>query len=138
MTLKQPKDMSECVYFTRRDIGKGKVKAWVFKELCPRCKEGLMAKPKDPKSGKSLIRAKEYVCHKCNNSIEQKEYEDTLIVNIEYACPHCSHEGEIRIPFKRKKAKIYDEEDNKQKTADVLRFTCSKCGKNIDITKKMK
>lgn len=138
MTLKQPTSMGECIYFTRRTIGNGKVKAWVFKNECPKCKKGLMGKPKDPKTGKSKIRATTYECPECHYTIEQKEYEETLTANIEYICPHCNHEGEIQIPFKRKKVQIFDEESQKKKAADSLRFQCEKCKKNIDITKKMK
>lgn len=138
MTLKQPTSAEECVYFTRRLIGKGKAKTWVFKKQCPKCQEGLMGKPKDPKTGRPKIRAKEYTCANCDYTVEQKEYENTLTANIEYICPHCSYEGEIQIPFIRKKIKIFNEEGQKKKTAEALRFACSKCGENIDITKKMK
>lgn len=136
--LKEPKSMDEVVYFTNRMLGaKGAVKAWVFKEICPKCKNAAMGKPKDEK-GKVKIRAKEYVCQSCKYSIEQKEYEDTLTANIVYTCPECSFKGEIQIPFKRKKVKIFDEEEQKEKTADALQFECEKCKEKINITKKMK
>ena len=136
MTLKQPTSAEECVYFTNRIIDKGKIKAWVFKGLCPKCSKGLMGKPKDPKTGKTQIRAKEYSCPECGFKIEQKEYEDSLTCNIEYVCPHCSFSGEIQIPFKRKKVKIQTSDGEKK--VDSLRFQCQKCEKNINITKKMK
>jgi len=138
MKLKQPNSMDECVYFTRRNIGKGKVKAWVFRKLCPKCKKALMGKPKDPKTGKPKIKAKEYVCPNCGYKIEKKQYEESLICNIEYTCPYCSFSGEIQIPFKRKKVKIFDEETQKKKTIEALIFQCQKCNKRIEITKKMK
>ncbi|MEK6934497.1 MAG: hypothetical protein AABW46_01330 [Nanoarchaeota archaeon] len=138
MTLKQLTSMNECVYFTNRSTGKGKIKAWVFKELCPNCKKSLIGKPLDEKTGKPKIRAKEYVCKECNHTIPQQEYEDTLTINIQYTCSHCSYSGELQAPFKRKKVKIFDEEAQKEKTADSIRFQCEKCSKDIDITKKMK
>jgi len=137
MGLRQPQSTDECVYFTNRSTEKGKTRTWVFKEKCPKCKEGIMGKPRDAKTGKPKIRAKEYVCPKCNYTIEKKAYEDTLTANIKYTCP-CSHSGELQIPFRRKKIKIFNEEDQKEKTAESLRFQCEKCKKNIDVTKKMK
>ena len=138
MTLRQLTDMSECIYFTRRVIKKEKIKVWVFRELCPKCNLGLMGKPRDPKTGKPQIRAKEYICPKCNHIIEQKEYEDSLTANIEYTCSQCGYEGETQVSFKRKKLKIFNDEDQTTKTAEGLRFSCAKCSKSIDITKKMK
>ncbi|MBD3303717.1 hypothetical protein GF343_01105, partial [Candidatus Woesearchaeota archaeon] len=85
MVLRLPDSMEECVYFTRRNIDKGKVVAWVFKEKCPKCGKALMGKPKDEKTGKVKIRAKEYVCPECGYTAEKGEYEDTLTVNIQYA-----------------------------------------------------
>lgn len=137
MVLQEPKSMDECVYFTNRIIGNGKVRAWAMKEKCPKCHEGLMGKPRDPKTGKPKIRADNYECPNCHYSVPIEEYEDTLTASIKYICPHCNNEGEIQIPYKRKKVQIFDEE-GKKKTADVLRFQCSKCNQNIDITKKMK
>ena len=128
MTLKKPKSMEECTYYTKRTIDKGNVTAWVFKGKCEKCGKGLMGKPKDPKTGKPKIKAKEYICEKCGYTIPKKEYEETLIANIEYTCPHCSHTGEKQIPFKRKKIK----------GIDALVFECDNCGKKILITKKMK
>lgn len=136
MTLKQPTSMDECVYFTNRSIGKGKIKAWTLKELCPKCKKNLMSKPKDPKTGKISIRAKEYICPECKYTVEQNEYEDSLTCSIEYTCPHCSFSGEIQVPFKRKKVKMLT--DTGEKLVEALRFQCQKCSKNIDISKKLK
>ncbi len=138
MPLKQPTSMDECVYFTRRVTGNGKAKVWVFKEKCPKCNNGTMGKPKNSKTGKPKIRAKEYVCTICNYTVDEKSYEDTLTASIEYTCPYCANEGEIQIPFKRKKVQIFNETVQKKKAADSLRFQCQKCSKNIDITKKMK
>ena len=138
MTLKQPVSADECVYFTNRTIGNGKIKAWVFRNTCPKCNKGLMGKPKNPKTGKPRIRSNEYVCPECNYTAAQQEYEETLTANIEYVCQHCSYSGEIQISFKRKKIQIFDEESGKKFTVEGLRFQCEKCGKNIDVTKKMK
>ena len=137
--LKEPESTEDCIYYTFRGIGEeGELKAWVFKEKCKKCGKGLMGKPKDEKTGRPKIRAKEYVCPECSYTVEKEEYEKNLTVNIKYTCPHCKFEGETQIPFIRKKVRILDEESGKKKSVDVLRFQCGKCGKDIDITKKMK
>jgi len=138
MALQEPKSMDECVYFTNRLLGNGKIRAWVFREQCPKCGKGLMGKPRDPKTGRAKIRSEEYVCPSCSHTVEKGEYEDTLTVNIQYTCPHCSHSGEAQESFKRKKVQRIDEETGKKSSVDAVRFQCQKCGKNIDITKKMK
>ena len=138
MALVEPKSMDECVYFTNRLLDKGKIKCWVFKEKCPKCGKTLMGKPRDPKTGKVQIRAKEYKCSECSYSLPGQEYEDSLTASIQYTCPHCSHNGEIQVPFKRKKVKIINEGEMKSKTAESLRFQCQKCSKNLDVTHKMK
>jgi len=136
--MKEPNSMDECVYFTIRTIKKGKIKAWVLKKECPKCKKDQMSKPKDLKTGRPKIRATEYVCSECNHTLEKKEYEESLNICIKYTCPYCSHQGELEVPFKRKKIQLIDEETGKKKAADSVRFQCEKCGKDIDITKKMK
>lgn len=129
MALKFPDSTEECIYFTNRTIDdKGKAICWVFKEMCPKCGKGLMQKPRDEKTGKPKIRAKEYVCPKCNHAVDKKEHEDTLTANVSYTCPSCQHKGEATTPFKRKMI------DGVQ----TLRVKCEKCNANIDITKKMK
>ena len=137
MTLRFPESANECVYLTRRTIKDGKVFAWVFKENCSKCGKAKMGKPKDKKTGKVKIRAKEYVCPECGYTVEKKEYEDTLTINIEYTCPHCANKGELQLPFKWKKAQVFNEE-GKKKSIDAIKFQCEKCGKDILLTKKMK
>jgi len=139
MALKFPNSMDECVYFTRRKLGeKGSAVAWVFRGKCPKCKKGVMGKPKDEKTGKVKIRAKEYVCSECGYTMEKGAYEDTLTANIQYTCPYCGYSGEHQMSFKRKKVQLLDPETGKKKSADALKFQCKKCGKDILITKKMK
>lgn len=135
MALKMPESMDECVYFTRRI--KPNVVTWVFREQCPKCKKGIMGKPRGP-DGAVKIRAKEYVCPECNYTVEKQAYEDTLTANIQYTCPKCSFSGEHQMPFKRKKVKIFDEEEGKEVSADALVFNCKKCNEKIAVTKKMK
>ena len=135
--LIEPNSMGECIYFTNRTFDKGSIKAWVFKQPCPKCNKSLMSKPRDSK-GKIKIRAKEYVCPTCNYTLPQEEYEDTLTINIKYTCPHCTFSGELQSPFKRKKAKLFDEEETKSKTVDAIVFKCQKCNKPINLVKKMK
>ena len=132
MGLKEPKSVSECLYFTKRSIGKdGHVKAWVFRAPCEKC-GGNMETPK------GLKKAKEYTCDSCGHQIEAKEYETSQQVNIQYTCDNCKNSGEVQIPYKRKKVQISSEEDKKKKAVDALQFICGKCGEKINITKKMK
>lgn len=138
MALQFPNSIDECIYFSRRTLGeKGQAVAWVFREKCPKCKKGTMGKPRDAK-GKVKIRATEYECPECRFSMKKEEYEDTLTANIQYTCQYCGHSGEHQMSFRRKKIKIFDEEEHKKKSADALKFQCAKCGKDILITKKMK
>jgi len=138
MSLREPVSMDECVYFTNRSVGKGKIRAWVFRENCPKCGKGLMGKPKDPKTGRAKIRTEEYECPECKYNVSQQEYEDTLAMNIQYTCPKCSYVGEIAVPFKRKKVQRIDEETGKKETVEAVRILCEKCNEKIDVTKKMK
>jgi predicted SprT family Zn-dependent metalloprotease len=128
MALKEPENMDELVYFTRRTTADGKVRAWVFKELCPKCKKGLMGKPIDPKTGRFKIREKEYICQECKYTLPAQEYEDTLTTNIEYTCGACQKSGQTTAPFKRK---------TYMGVKSIL-FECENCHKKIPITKKMK
>lgn len=135
MGLKFPSSMDECIYFTSRDLRAslgaditGEVTCWVFKQNCPKCKDSLMAKPRDPKTGRPKIRSKEYVCPKCGYTEEKIEHEEKLMASIQYTCPHCQHEDETKAPFKRKTIA----------GVKTLRVKCSKCDGNVDITKKMK
>jgi len=134
MALQFPNSMDECIYFTSRDLRvdidaepTGEATCWVFKHECPKCKKGLMSKPRDPKTGKPKIRAQEYVCTECGYTEEKKEHEEKLMASVQYVCPHCKHEDEAEVPFKRKSIA----------GVQTLRVPCSKCGGNIDITKKM-
>lgn len=124
--MKEPESMEQVIYFTNRAIGTGNATAWVFKGECPEC-NAMMGKPKGD-DGKVKIRAKEYVCEKCNHTEEKTEYEERLTANIKYTCPKCSHEGETQIPYKRKTFQ----------GAKALVFECSSCAEKIPITKKMK
>ncbi|MFQ5474234.1 MAG: hypothetical protein ACE5DM_00190 [Candidatus Nanoarchaeia archaeon] len=123
----EPTSMKELIYFTNRDIGEGKATAWVYRGDCPKCRKGRMGKPVNEKTGKPKIRAKEYVCPECGNTVEKKEYEETLECEIKYRCPVCRHEGEITVPYKRKKFG----------GKDAVVFKCGKCSEKIAITKKM-
>ncbi|MBT3262009.1 hypothetical protein HN992_01080 [Candidatus Woesearchaeota archaeon] len=138
MTIKKPKSMDECIYFTIRSKGKGKTKAWVFKKECPECKKELMGKPRDPKTGRPKIRSKEYLCPACKFTEEKIEHEESLNACIIYTCPSCVHEGEIEIPYKRKSVGIVNEETGKKTYAKALQFECEKCEEKINVTKKMK
>ena len=56
------------------------------------------------------------------------EIEPTLTVNIKYKCPYCGDEGEATTPYIRKTFE----------GVPAYVFSCSKCGKKMGITKKMK
>lgn len=127
MALKQPESMDELVYYTDRDVDKGSIRVWVFRQKCPKCGKAIMSKPVDAK-GKVKIRASEYVCRSCGYTVGKSEYEDTLTANAEYKCPKCLSPGEAQIPFKRKNIE----------GVLTLRVNCAKCGTPIDVTKKMK
>ena len=136
MPIKEPESMDELIYFTNRTIGKGTAVVWARKGLCPKCNKGTMGKPKDPKTGKVKIRAKEYMCPECSHTVEKEAYEETLFAEANFTCPHCGEQGEARIPFQRKKITVIDEKGKKTRI-EVLRFPC-KCGKTVDVSKKMK
>jgi len=135
--MNEPKSMDECVYFTRRNDKDGKVVVWVFRSACTKCHEGLMGKPIDAKTGKFKIRSPEYVCPKCGFKLNEEEYEETLTACIKYECS-CGYNGEMEIPFKRKKVMRLDEESGKKKAVDALVFECEKCKKKFYVKKKMK
>ncbi|MEK6967595.1 MAG: hypothetical protein AABX51_03110 [Nanoarchaeota archaeon] len=129
MALKKPDSMDECIYFTSRLIGeKGYATAWVFKKNCPKCNKAQMGKPKDEKTGKAQIRAKIYICPSCKYSAEKLAYEETLTCNIEFTCPTCAKDGEIQVPYMRKKVE----------GVDAIKFECQFCKGRILVTKKMK
>lgn len=120
--------MEELVYHTIRIMGDGQMRVWVYKQDCPKCGKAKMGKPADEKTGKVKIRAAEYVCPKCNYTVEKKAYEDTLEAEFKGQCPDCGKDIEGTLPFKRKNVA----------GVSTLRITCPKCSAKIDITKKMK
>jgi len=126
MMLKQPESMDECLYFTRRTVGAGKVMAWVFRKECPRCHKEEMGKP--VVKGKTKIRATEYICPGCSYTEQKLEHEQSLTMNVAYTCPKCSHIGEVAIPYKR---------TNWMGVPSYV-FVCEKCNEKTGITKKMK
>jgi len=128
MALKFPESMDDCIYFTRRKDDKSKIIAWCAKVTCPKCKKGLMGKPKNPKTGRPKIRALEYACDACGYTEEKADHEKNLTISVQYTCPFCQNEGEATTQFKRKSwngMKAYI-------------FECGGCGKKIGITKRMK
>jgi len=129
MTLTPPKSMSEVYYHTFRVYPDGgKVRAWAYKLKCPECKEGILGKELNEKTGKVKIRSKKYVCSNCDFTCEQSDIEKLTKLEAIYTCPHCMKEGESTAPFKRKTYK------------GVLSYVviCEHCGEKIGITKKMK
>ena len=125
--MRKPESMDECVYFTRRSIDNGKIMAWVFKKQCSKCGSGFMVKPPN-KSGNPDKKSPIYVCNKCGHEEDNTTVESDLVVNVEYTCPHCLHEGQTTTEYKRKKIK------------GILSyvFECEKCKEQISISKKLK
>ena len=101
MVLKKPKSVEECVYFTNRIIDSGRAMAWVFRKECPKCKKGIMGKPQK-KNGKIDKKADHYVCYSCGYQESNEQVENSLLINVEYKCPHCGNEGETTSEYRRK------------------------------------
>ncbi len=137
--------MGECIYFTNRTMDSGRIMAWVFRKECPKCKKGIMGKPQKPtkikdfrgaknptdflaKGGKVDKKADHYVCYSCNYQESNEQVENSLILNVEYKCPHCGNEGETTSEYKRKSF---------QGVPSYI-FECQKCRQTIPITKKLK
>lgn len=127
MTLKKPSSVEECVYFTNRAIGYGRAMAWVFRKECPKCRKGIMGKPQK-KGGKLDKKADHYVCYQCGYTEKNEQVENSLVINVEYKCPHCSFEGETTSEYKRKTFE----------GVPSYVFECVKCRKKIGLAKKLK
>ena len=127
MELKKPSSAEECVYFTNRTIGSGRAMAWVFRKTCPKCRKGIMGKPKK-KNGKIDKKADHYVCYECGYTESNEQVENSLIINVEYKCTYCGNEGETTTEYKRKSFE----------GVQSYVFECQKCHKNIGLTKKLK
>ena len=158
MPLKKPSSVQECVYFTNRIMGSGSAVAWVFKKQCPKCKKGIMGKPQKSakikdfrdaknqtvvsefarahshstdflaKPGKIDKKSDHYVCYSCGYQESNEQAENSLVLNVEYKCPYCGHEGETTSEYKRKTFE----------GVPSYVFECEKCHKKIGITKKLK
>ncbi len=128
MPLKKPNSVEECVYFTNRTIVvSGRAMAWVFRKQCPKCRKGVMGKPQK-KGGKIDKKADYYVCYLCNYQESNEQFENSLILNVDYKCPHCGNEGETTSEYKRKTFE----------GVPSYLFECQKCHKKIGLTKKLK
>jgi predicted nucleic acid-binding Zn ribbon protein len=119
--------MEECLYFTNRTIDSGRVIAWAYRKECPKCRKGLMRKPKK-KDGKVDKNEEYYVCDSCGEQESSQDLENSLVLNIEYKCPHCGNEGETTTEYKRKSFM----------GVKAFVFNCQKCGEKIGVTQKMK
>ena len=127
MPLKKPSSVEECVYFTNRTISDGRAMAWVFRKECPKCKKGIMGKPLK-KNGKADKKADHYVCYSCGYKESNEQVENSLVLNIEYKCPYCGHEGETTSDYKRKTFE----------GVPSYVFECQKCRRKIGLAKKLK
>ncbi|MFT4326129.1 MAG: hypothetical protein ACMXYK_01370 [Candidatus Woesearchaeota archaeon] len=129
MDLTLPKSMDEVYYFTNRIFKEGgKAKAWAYKISCPKCKEGVMSKPTDSKTGKIKLRATEYVCNNCDNTMSKSEVEEIATLQSIYTCPACGKEGTYEGPYKRKSFK----------GVQSYVVVCEHCSEKIALTKKLK
>lgn len=128
MPLKEPQSMNELIYFTNRTLegGKGKIKAWVYKKLCPKCGKAKMGKPVE--KGEVKIRANEYKCPSCGFTEEKKVHEESLTLEAKYICPECGKEGGSTTLYKRKSFM----------GVPSYVVECCNCKAKIPITKKMK
>jgi len=137
MALKQPNSADECLYFTRRETEDGaSIIAWVYKKDCPKCKKAKMGKP--VVKGKVKIRADIYVCPSCGYTEQETPHEESCMMEVIYTCPKCKFNGEITIPYIRKKAKRFDIAKQKKVAIEAFIFECAKCKEIIYITKKLK
>ena len=127
MDLKKPTSMEECVYFTNRTIDSGRATAWIFRKDCSKCKKDVLRKPLS-KSGKPDKKSPIYVCQSCRYEEKNEDVESSLVINVDYKCPHCGNEGETTSKYERK---------NFEGVPSYI-FECQKCGKKIGITKKLK
>ena len=127
MQLKKPDSMEECLYYTNRSIGEGFAVAWVYRKMCPKCKKDRLGKP-IKKNGKPDKKADYYECQKCKYQEKNEQVESNLLLEIEYKCPHCGNEGQTTTEYKRKTFE----------GVPSYVFECTKCKKNIGITKKLK
>jgi transcription elongation factor Elf1 len=126
MTLKTPNSMDECLYFSNRTVGDGKVMAWVYRKECPKCHKAKMGKPVE--KGKVKIRSDVYVCPACGYSEEKVAHEESCTLEAIYTCPKCKKQGESSAPYKRKKFM----------GTPAYIIECQHCGEKIPITKKLK
>ena len=127
MALKKPQSVEECVYFTNRTFDSGRAMAWVFRKECPKCKKDVLKKP-STKSGKPDKKSSIYVCKSCRYEEKNEDVEESLMINIEYKCPHCGDEGDTTTEYKRKSFE----------GVPSYVFECRKCHKKIGLTKKLK
>ena len=127
MPLKKPDSTDECLYFTNRSIGEGYATAWAYRGECPKCKKPTIGKP-IKKNGKVDKKADYYECSICKHQESNEEMEQKLKLEVQYKCPHCSHEGETTTEYKR---------ENFEGVPSYV-FECDKCNKKIGITKKLK
>ena len=86
-----------------------------------------MGKPQK-KGGKIDKKASYYICNSCSYQESNEQVENSLVLNVDYKCPHCGNEGEATSEYKRKSFE----------GVSSFVFECQKCKKKIGITKKMK
>ncbi len=118
--------MDDLLYFTNRTMDDGRIKAWVYKKMCPECGKALMGKP--VAKGKVKIRASTYECPECGYQEPKKSHEESLRLEIQYTCPFCQHSGEASTEYKRKT----------WQGVKAYVFECESCENRIGVTKKMK
>ena len=78
--------------------------------------------------GKIDKKAEYYACYSCGYQEPNEQVENSLLINVEYKCPHCGNEGETTSEYKRK---VFE-------GIPSYVFECQQCRKKIGLTKKLK
>ncbi|MBN1923415.1 MAG: hypothetical protein JW791_01480 [Nanoarchaeota archaeon] len=118
----KPSDISELDFFTRQVLEpKGFAFMWVYKPLCPDCKNSRLKKLKK--------RDKVYTCESCKKTFEKGDYGELLVYNIEYTCPKCGKQGTDSGKWKKPTSK----------TSTVMqKFECKNCGEKLKVSRMSK
>jgi transcription elongation factor Elf1 len=128
MSLNEPEDMSNLVYFTNRKLGDGKIMAWAERPDCPECQEAQLSKPEKKTGPGPNTRAKKYTCNNCDFEMHEDDLREVCTLKATYTCPHCGEEGESTGEYER----------TKYQGTKAYVLECEHCDGRLPLTKKMK